>query len=307
MTSISIFRTSTVLLAAASASVSCSSPDPVPQASAECFSDGVALGTYVALPSGSFTFGDGALYANEGPPVTLHIDEFALLAHEVTNAEFERFVSQTGFVTDAERSAKLGDKGAGSAVFNGDNSSSPWQLVAGATWREPDGPGSSLAGLENFPVVHVSLRDAMAYAEWAGARLPTAEEWEYAAARGLPDPRDAQSGAYGPEGEPRSNTWQGVFPVVDEARDGFAGPAPVGCFPADRTGVHDLIGNVWEWTTSPVGPEQAVIKGGSYLCSDSYCRRFRPAAWQAMDKDFSASHVGFRTVRDKHVPMAKSK
>lgn len=255
--------------------------------------------TFVEVPGGKFEKGAQAIYPEEGPGVSLHVVGFSMLAHEVTNAQFQAFVDETGYVTDAERTVVQNAPGAGSAVFHHpDGAGAGWQLVPGATWRAPGGPGTDIDGREHYPVVHVSLRDARAYAAWAGARLPTEVEWEYAASLGLPDDAVATSGAYDPSGTPVANTWQGFFPYEDEAVDGFAGAAPVGCFPPSRLGLYDMIGNVWEWTDSRYAEGSNTIKGGSFLCSDNYCRRYRPAARQPQETDFSSLHIGFRTVRD---------
>lgn len=268
------------------------------------------LGSFVTVPPGRFEKGAAPVYAEERPTLTLHVSGFEMLAHEVTNGEFRVFVEATGYLTDAERSAAAGGPAAGSAVFllPGDGTVEPgtvgpWRLVAGATWREPTGPGSDLAGLERHPVVHVSLADARAYATWAGARLPSEVEWEYAASLGLAEPADPVSGAYDAAGRPVANTWQGFFPFSNSAADGFVGAAPVGCFEANRLGLYDMIGNVWEWTDTPFlagdsSDAVATIKGGSFLCADNFCRRYRPAARQPQETDFSAAHIGFRIVRD---------
>ena len=262
-----------------------------------------ALGAFVTVPEGQFRKGAHALYPEEAPELSLHVAGFQMLAHEVTNAEFARFVETTGYVTSAERSAAAGGPAAGSAVFRMPSErASPgdtWQLVAGATWRAPEGPGSDISNRALQPVVHVSLEDAEAYAAWAGARLPTEEEWEYAASLGLPDPADAQSGAYDASGKPLANTWQGFFPLMDQAADGFSGRAPAGCFKPSAIGLYDMIGNVWEWTSTPFQAGASTIKGGSYLCADNFCRRYRPAARQPQEGDFSSSHIGFRIVRDE--------
>ena len=260
-----------------------------------------AFDTFISVPEGSFRKGADPVYPEEAPTLTLHVPAFEILSHEVTNAEFTRFVEETGYVTDAERSAAEGRAGAGSAVFRAQKGSAgqfPWDLVAGASWRTPEGPGSDISGRQTHPVVHVSLEDARAYARWAGGRLPSEIEWEYAASLGLPDPDRSNSGAYRADGQPRANTWQGIFPVFNTAKDGFSGTAPVGCFGADRIGAYDMIGNVWEWTDTPYGEGTNTIKGGSYLCAENFCRRYRPEARQPEETDFSSSHIGFRIVRD---------
>jgi len=260
------------------------------------------IGTFVSVPAGKFRMGGDPVYPEETSGMTLHIEGFRMLAHEVTNAEFARFAEATGYVTDAERSAAGGGQAAGSAVFlmpaDRPGPADTWKLVAGATWRAPEGPGSDLDGRALHPVVHVSFADARAYATWAGGRLPSEEEWEYAAAIGLPDADNSFSGAYAASGEPVANTWQGFFPLADSAADGFSGRAPTGCFTPSRIGLYDMIGNVWEWTDTPFDEASNTIKGGSYLCADNFCRRYRPAARQPQERDFSASHIGFRIVRD---------
>jgi len=175
-----------------------------------------------------------------------------------------------------------------------------WKLDPGATWKTPQGAGSSLEGLAQHPVVHVTLNDARAYAQWAGGRIPKEVEWEYAASLGLFDPDDPYSGVIGADDEPRANIWTGLFPLIDTGQDGFTGTAPVGCFAAGRTGAYDMIGNVWEWTDTPFSPAapRFTIKGGSYLCSENYCQRYRAAAREDMETDFSTAHIGFRIVRD---------
>jgi len=259
------------------------------------------LGKFVEVPAGKFENGDEPFYREEGPTVSLHVSGFSILAHEVTNEQFAAFVEETGYETDAERSVQENAPDAGSAVFyypSASGAGASWQLVPGATWRSPSGPGSNIEGREQYPVVHVSLRDARAYAEWAGARLPSEVEWEYAATLGLPDSAIATSGAYDAAGIPIANTWQGFFPHADEAADGFAGAAPVGCFAPSKLGLYDMIGNVWEWTDSEYVDGSNTIKGGSFLCSDDYCRRYRPAARQPQEIDFSSAHIGLRIVRD---------
>nr|WP_207791269.1 SUMF1/EgtB/PvdO family nonheme iron enzyme [Sphingosinicella soli] len=257
-----------------------------------------ALGTFVEVPEGRFIKGAAPRYPEESPELSLHVGAFRIQAHEVTNDQFAAFVKAAGYVTDAERTA--GDADGGSAVFTAPEGgeSRPWKLVRGATWRAPEGPGSDIAGRGRDPVVHVSPADAAAYAAWAGGRLPTEVEWEYAASLGLPKGGDQEAGAYGPEARPVANTWQGLFPEEQKAADGFAARAPVGCFPPSRIGLYDMIGNVWEITDTPYGEGARTIKGGSYLCSENFCRRYRPAARQPQEDRFSASHVGFRIIKD---------
>lgn len=261
-----------------------------------------ALGRFVRVTEGKFVKGAGALYPEEAPEMTLHVGAFEILDHEVTNLEFAAFVEATGYITEAERGVIDGRPGAGSAVFmmpgERANPAETWRLVSGATWRAPEGPGSDISGRELHPAIHVSLADARAYAKWAGGRLPDEVEWEYAASLGLADPAIPVSGAFTADGALIANTWQGFFPLSDTASDGFAGRAPAGCFPPSAIGLYDMIGNVWEWTETPFGEGTQTIKGGSYLCADNYCRRYRPAARHPQEADFSSSHIGFRIVRD---------
>ena len=298
-------RAGALLAAAFLAACGAAAPPDAPQADGSLQTCGLepgAIGQFVTVPAGQYRKGAYAVYPEEAPEMILHIAGFEMLAHEVTNAEFARFTDETGYLTTAERSAAAGGPGAGSAVFRMPAEraapTDTWQLVPGATWRAPEGPGTDISARASHPVVHVSLADAEAYAAWAGARLPTEEEWEYAAAIGLPDPADPQSGAYDASGKPVANTWQGIFPLADQASDGVAGRAPAGCFAPSAIGLYDMIGNVWEWTATPYQTGENTIKGGSYLCADNFCRRYRPAARQPQEADFSSSHIGFRIVRD---------
>lgn len=284
--------------------VACTPGEARPSQDAPAASCGLApdqIGQFVDVPGGSFVKGADPVYPEETPSVRIQVDGFQLQVHEVTNAQFAAFVAETGYVTDAERSVLENREGAGSAVFlhpdKRQESGAPWVLLAEASWQSPTGDGSSIKGLDDLPVVHVSRRDAEAYATWAGGRLPSEAEWEYAASLGLPDPDNQTSGAYDENG-PRANTWQGIFPVADIATDGFQGAAPVGCFEADRLGLYDMIGNVWEWTDTPYSDGTYTLKGGSFLCADNFCRRYRPAARQPQDVDFSTNHIGFRIIRE---------
>lgn len=293
-----LFAASLIANSVAACAPTTSEPQ-VPQATCGLASD--LIGTFIDVPDGEFTKGADAVYREEFPTETRTVSAFRLQVHEVTNGQFNAFIESTGYVTDAEKSIADGRLGAGSALFTHPDlerqSGGVWTLDASATWRTPQGGGSDLTGRDLDPVIHVSQRDAAAYAEWAGGRLPSEAEWEYAASLGLPNPADQASGAH--DGDTvRANTWQGVFPLLDDGRDGFTGPAPVGCFEPDRIGLHDMIGNVWEWTDTPFGDGTATIKGGSFLCADNFCRRYRPAARQPQEVDFSTNHIGFRIVRD---------
>jgi formylglycine-generating enzyme len=283
------------------------------------------------IPPGRFAMGSEDFYPEERPVHDVDVDGFWIDERPVTVREFRRFVKDTGHVTVAERPL---DPDAypdadpellvpGSLVFH--RSRGPvdlrdyrnwWSYVPGACWHRPEGPGSDTYTRGRHPVTHVAHEDAAAYAEWAGKALPTEAEWERAARGGL----DRATYAWGdepvPDGTPMANTWQGEFPWQNTLEDGYAGTSPVGAFPPNDFGLHDVCGNVWEWTSdwftsdhgepapSPCcGPPRAdgeiprrVIKGGSHLCAPSYCLRYRPAARQGEAIDTSTSHIGFRCV-----------
>ena len=261
----------------------------------------------VWVPGGETQIGSDDAYPEEAPAYRTSVRGFWIDRHEVTNRQFAGFVAATGHVTEAER------RGA-SIVFVALSGAAPtfdprawWRWVDGADWRHPEGPGSGLAGRADHPVVHVAYSDALAYARWAGRALPSEEQFERAARADRPD-RPAQP-------EPAAaNTWQGEFPSRNSRDDGHAGTAPVGCYRANGFGLHDMIGNVWEWTASrytashavelgaptnptPSGEGMRVIKGGSFLCAPNYCARYRPSARHAQEEGSGASHLGFRTVR----------
>ncbi|RME61615.1 MAG: formylglycine-generating enzyme family protein [Alphaproteobacteria bacterium] len=299
-----------------------------------CLPDGGPLDDQIFIPGGTFRMGTDDGYADEGPSRQVRVADFWIDAHEVTNAQFARFVSETGYVTVAERKPRAEDYPdvpadklvPGSAVFvpptdfsQGFDPLSWWRFVPGADWRHPQGPGSGIAGKDFFPVVHIAFADALAYARWAGRALPTEEQWEYAARGGLDGKTYAWGDRFNPGGAAMANTWQGLFPVHDSGQDGFAGLAPVGCYPPNGYGLYDMIGNVWEWTASTYYPSHEVpanapapgydprqpgvpvrvIKGGSFLCAPNYCMRYRPAARHAQDTGLGTDHIGFRTVSKK--------
>lgn len=304
----------------------------------------------VWIPGGEFTMGTNSSlgWPEEKPAHRVRVDALWMDDHEVTNAEFAKFVDATQYVTTAERPPQLEEimkqvpPGTptpspemlvpGSLVFTPSSSAIPlddwsrwWQWVPGANWRHPEGPGSNLAGRENHPVVQVSWDDAVAYAKWAGKRLPTEAEWEFAARGGLAG-KDYVWGNDPPdEKHALANTWQGAFPYRNTKVDGYDRTAPVKSFPPNGYGLYDMAGNVWEWCadwydvslyarraghgveTNPTGPEHSynpsapyrperVQRGGSFLCSDEYCWRYRPSARQGSSPDTGMSHVGFRCV-----------
>jgi len=265
-----------------------------------CSSANDITGIFVDIPSGQYTQSGMLVYPEEGAISPTFVLGFKLLAHEITNQQFSEFIESTGYVTDAERDLDSADAGAGSALFSMDVSKSEgkWTLVNGATWKTPEGAGSNIDGKSNYPVIHVSHNDASRYAQWAGGRLPTEIEWEYAASLGLNNKLGPLSGAFDDKGKPIANTWQGWFPVVDKAEDGYNGTSPIGCFPANELGLYDMIGNVWEWTDTVYSDRHHTIKGGSYLCAKNFCKRYRPAARQPHESDFSTNHIGFRIVKN---------
>jgi len=270
----------------------------------------------VKLEGGEFLMGSSAFYPEEAPEEKVSVLAFEIDNTEVTNREFKKFIDETNYITSAERSIELGFNENGSAVFD----AATWSFVAGANWRNPDGPDTNIQGRDDDPVVQVSLEDAQAYAKWAGRRLPSEKEWEFAARGGLDGKAYTWGDEFKPEGKHLANTWQGHFPSMNTAEDGHMGRAPVGCFPANEFGLYDIIGNVWEWTEDPYYPDRrhaveagpdakgfdprqpdievGVIKGGSYLCAANFCARYRPAARHAQDTGLGTNHIGFRTAAD---------
>jgi formylglycine-generating enzyme required for sulfatase activity len=300
------------------------------------------------LAGGTFRMGSADFYAEEQPVRFVAVDGFRLDVTPVTNRQFATFVAATGYRTWAERTPAAADyPGAdpallvpASAVFTPPdhpvdtrNPGLWWRLVPGADWRHPYGPDSDLAQSADHPVVHVALADAEAYAAWAGKRLPTEAEWEFAARGGLVDRAYAWGDELAPAGRRLANYWAGVFPCERGADDGFARTSPVGFYPPNGFGLADMIGNVWEWTAdwyseavgsvvaarpccaprNPRGGDEAgsrdprdathrfgrkVLKGGSHLCAENYCQRYRPAARHPQAVDSSTSHIGFRCAAD---------
>lgn len=217
---------------------------------------------------------------------------FSIDRTEVTVSQFATFAAATGYRTYAEREGR-------SFVFKPPGESAApdaqlWVLTQGADWRHPRGPGAGAAAPDE-PVTQVTYSDALAFARWAGRDLPTDAEWERAALAGERAPATSLQWAYAPDGKPLANTWQGLFPYSDTKTDGFDGIARVGCFPPNRIGLYDMVGNVWELTKGANG--DPVLKGGSYLCSFNGCANFRPSAAMPQDRGISAPHVGFRTIQ----------
>ena len=267
---------------------------------AQCGLDNSQIGTFVTIPSGSFIKSEKTIYPEEGQPEHKKVEGFEMQSHEVTNSQFAKFVTETGYITDAEKSIKKNIVGQGSAVFSTtSDGAGEWSLISSATWRHPYGQGSTIKGMDNHPAIHVSYNDAAHYAQWAGGRLPTHIEWEYASTLGRTDTTRLYSGAFDEQGKPIANTWQGLFPIINKAEDGFQNSSPVGCFSASGIGLFDMIGNVWEWTSTVNSDVSNIIKGGSFLCAPNYCRRYRSAAKQTQERDFSTNHLGFRIVRVK--------
>ena len=291
----------------------------------------MVLTELVDLPGGSFRMGSTSFYPEEAPIHTVTVGAFAVERHPVTNAQFTEFVSATGYVTVAEQpidpalypGADPADLCPGAMVFR--PTPGPvdlrdwrqwWHWVPGASWRHPFGPDSDLTERADHPVVQVAYPDAAAYARWAGRRLATEAEWEYAA-------RGGTGGTYPwgdepkPDGRLMANTWQGRFPYRNDGALGWVGTSPVGTFPPNGFGLLDMIGNVWEWTATkftahhrldqppkaccaPSGPADPAVsqtlKGGSHLCAPEYCHRYRPAARSPQSQDTATTHIGFRCV-----------
>lgn len=343
-----------VLLCSAGLLAACGSGSNPPTTAADSAHTGSlaidSLQHMVLVPGGSFAMGasDEQALADEQPVHTVQVDSFLIDEHEVTNAEFAAFVAATGYVTTAEKPISMEEMMSqlppgspepdssllqpGSLVFSPPDHAVPlndvsqwWAFVAGASWQHPEGPGSNITGKEKHPAVHISWEDAQAYARWAGKRLPTEAEWEYAARGGLA----GQPYTWGTEaitaGKPKANTWNGHFPYDNTRTDGFYGTAPVKSYAPNRYGLYDMSGNVWEWCADwyhanfyqqvpnaaqnpqgpakgfdPADPSEAkrVIRGGSFMCSDEYCSGYRVTARMKTTPTSGLSNLGFRCVKD---------
>jgi len=347
-----------VLLVAAFAGVGAAAKEPAPPdrfaptTELPAKPPGPAPENMVWIPGGEFSMGaadprgasDGGpdALADARPIHRVRVDGFWMDRTEVTNAQFAAFVRATGYVTVAERAptaaeipgARPEDLVAGSAVFVAPSAAVPlsdslrwWRYVPGASWRHPSGPGSDLAGRDDYPVVHVAYADAAAYAAWAHKRLPTEAEFEFAARGGLAGRRYAWGDELRPQGRHMANTFQGHFPDHDSRGDGWRGIAPVAKFPASRYGLFDIAGNVWEWCSdwyrpdayakraalgrvaeNPSGPADSfdptepgvpkrVQRGGSFLCTSQYCARYLVGSRGRGEPSTGSAHVGFRCVR----------
>ena len=240
----------------------------------------------------------------EGPVRPVEVGRFEISPTTVTNKLFQSFIDDTGYVTTAEqygwsfvfRPFVSQSKKRRSAT---EVSLAPWWLaVSKASWRKPEGLGSSLKDRLDHPVVHVSWHDANRFCEWANCRLPTEVEWEYAARGGLEAQRFPWGNQLVPGGEHRCNIWQGRFPSLNTCEDGFVGTAPVETYEPNGYGLFQMSGNVWEWTADAVNSGRYVLKGGSYLCHQSYCNRYRVAARYFNDAETSTGNCGFRCVSD---------
>ncbi|HET9466818.1 MAG TPA: formylglycine-generating enzyme family protein [Vicinamibacterales bacterium] len=326
---------------------------PAPVASTDARSDAVRINTDAApspapkgmvwVPGGTFWMGCEGCGMPDALPVHLvEVDGFWMDRTPVTNAEFERFVKATGYVTVAERPLKASDYPGvpkdllvpGSAVFTPtkrpvplDNPLQWWRYTPGANWKRPEGPGSDLRGRADHPVVHVAFEDVQAFAKWAGKRVPTEAEFEFAARGGLDRNLFPWGNELTPGKAPPANIWQGTFPASDRGEDGYTGTSPVTAFAPNAFGLHDVGGNVWQWCAdwyrpdyyatlakaggvarNPTGPSDSfdpqepgaakrVLKGGSYLCTDQYCARYLVGSRGKSEVSSGASNLGFRLVR----------
>lgn len=261
----------------------------------------------ILIKGGTFTMGTNNGMPYEAPAHEVEVEPFWIDAAEVTVAEFEQFVKETGYVTEAE---KFGNSG----VF--DVEKKIWQMTPNANWRQPEGTNSKAN--ENEPVTQVSWNDVFAFAKWAGKRLPSEAEWEFAARGGLINKEYAWGDELRPDGKPVANWWQGEFPAKNTIEDGFSGRAPVKSFVPNGYGLYDVAGNVWEWCadwydenyyklspkknpTGAIGGTERVMRGGSFLCAENFCTNYRVAGRSRSTPDTGLNNVGFRCVRDINV------
>ena len=304
----------------------------------------LALPGMARIPGGEFLMGSTGIWLDEQPVHRVRVDPFWMDETEITNQQFRRFVEATGYTTTAERPPSPeevtkhlppgaptpypGELAAGALVFMTPRRAGDpwWQWVAGASWQHPRGPGSAIEGHDELPVVQVSWFDAVAYCQWAGKRLPTEAEWEFAARGGLAGKRYVWGDEDPYTGKPRANIWHGDFPRRNTADDGYILASPVRSFPANSYGLFDMAGNVWEWThdwyradtyhtraadgvtVNPQGPTESLDpaeptipkrtqRGGSFLCSQTFCARYRPGARMKASPETGLEHTGFRCVR----------
>lgn len=268
---------------------------------------------FISIPAGQFLMGsndpDANVLDSEGPIRSIELASFEISATPITNQQFSAFVAQTNFQTEAESlgwsfvfQLLVSD---GSEVIGKSEGAQWWYAVSGANWRAPNGQGSSYKDVLDHPVVHVSYKDALAYCEWAGYKLPSEQQWEKAARGGLVSNRYPWGDSLLVKGKWQCNIFQGVFPESNSAEDGFTGTSPVKSFPANGYGGYDFAGNVWEWTSTNFEAEGAlptvglkVTRGGSYLCHDSYCNRYRVGARNRTDMNSSSGNIGFRVVKN---------
>jgi sulfatase modifying factor 1 len=320
---------------------SCCTPEakhdaiPKPQPVSPNITSSAAARPAISLPGGTFLMGtdyrDAFPADGEGPVRPVSLSPFAIDTYPVTNRDFAAFVSATNYLTESEHFqwsfvfwAHLPPERLDELVEDTVAAAPWWCRVPGASWLHPEGPGSHIADRPNHPVVHVSWNDAGAYAAWSGKSLPSEAQWEYAARGGLeqklyPWGDELTPDELTPDGRPTGrpkhlcNIWQGEFPRIDTAEDGFAGPCPVDSFPPNLFGLYSITGNVWEWCSdwfhtafttakqhNPSGPDTGqakVMKGGSFLCHASYCNRYRVAARTSNTPDSATSNIGFRCAR----------
>jgi sulfatase modifying factor 1 len=306
----------------------------------------------ILIPGGQFQMGGDNDQADkdEYPKHTVELSSFYMDITEVTNAQFKAFADATGYVTTAEKkpdweelkkslppgtpkppdsvlvAASLVFKATGGPV-NLQDYAQWWEWVPGANWKEPQGPGSTITGKDNYPVIHISWDDAMAYCKWSGKRLPTEAEWEYAARGGQQNNIYPWGNEHINTGQTKANSWEGNFPYLNKKTDGYVTSAPVKQYAPNKYGLYDMAGNVWEWCSdwynfnyyqtakekisiNPKGPAQSYdpqdpytpkrsLRGGSFLCNDTYCSGYRVARRMKTSPDTGMEHTGFRCVRDK--------